>query len=197
MYLQTRVTLRAFPVATPRGRSVSFPIRGTMVTYVTWDVPHTYFTCANSPSWPTKNCLVWKWLLCEEFYIYWYTIENRQWIFFARNMLLMWPHIYRYNKHCKINLKWSINIYIMSAHQLCMFLVITNMCWDHAAYLWIFVGFVHASAWVVCIWSFFCLSEYWRICSLGNIIKLTWAFMLKSNVQKVRSPCLFSESWWL
>ncbi len=32
-----RVTLRAFPVATPRGRSVSFPIRGTMVTYVTWD----------------------------------------------------------------------------------------------------------------------------------------------------------------
>ncbi len=38
MYLQTRVTLRAFPVATPRGRSVSFPTRGTMVTYVTWDV---------------------------------------------------------------------------------------------------------------------------------------------------------------
>ncbi len=35
MYLQTRVTPRAFPVATPRGRSVSFPIRGTMVTYVT------------------------------------------------------------------------------------------------------------------------------------------------------------------
>ncbi len=35
MYLQTRVTLRAFPVATSRGRSVSFPIRGTMVTYVT------------------------------------------------------------------------------------------------------------------------------------------------------------------
>ncbi len=30
-----RVTLRAFPVATPRGRSVSFPSRGTMVTYVT------------------------------------------------------------------------------------------------------------------------------------------------------------------
>ncbi len=25
----------AYPVATPRGRSVSFPIRGTMVTYVT------------------------------------------------------------------------------------------------------------------------------------------------------------------
>ncbi len=42
MYLQTRVMLRAFPVATPRGRSVSFPIRGTMVTYVTWDVlPHS------------------------------------------------------------------------------------------------------------------------------------------------------------
>ncbi len=38
MYLQTRVTLKAFPVATPRGRSVSFPTRGTMVTYVTWDV---------------------------------------------------------------------------------------------------------------------------------------------------------------
>ncbi len=38
MYLQTRVTLEAFPVATPRGRSVSFPTRGTMVTYVTWDV---------------------------------------------------------------------------------------------------------------------------------------------------------------
>ncbi len=36
--LQTRVTLKAFPVATPRGRSVSFPTRGTMVTYVTWDV---------------------------------------------------------------------------------------------------------------------------------------------------------------
>ncbi len=38
MYLQTQVTLRAFLVATPRGRSVSFPIRGTMVTYVTGDV---------------------------------------------------------------------------------------------------------------------------------------------------------------
>ncbi len=35
MYLQTRVTLGAFPVATPRGRSVLFPTRGTMVTYVT------------------------------------------------------------------------------------------------------------------------------------------------------------------
>ncbi len=35
MYLQTRVTLKAFPIATPRGRSVSFPTRGTMVTYVT------------------------------------------------------------------------------------------------------------------------------------------------------------------
>ncbi len=38
MYLQTRVTLKAFPVATPRGRSVSFPTQGTMVTYITWDV---------------------------------------------------------------------------------------------------------------------------------------------------------------
>ncbi len=36
--LQTWVTLTAFPIATPRGRSVSFPTRGTMVTYVTWDV---------------------------------------------------------------------------------------------------------------------------------------------------------------
>ncbi len=35
MYLQTRVTLKAFPIATPRGRSVSFPTRGTMVAYVT------------------------------------------------------------------------------------------------------------------------------------------------------------------
>ncbi len=35
MCLQTQVTLRAFPIATPRGRSVSFPTRGTMVTYVT------------------------------------------------------------------------------------------------------------------------------------------------------------------
>ncbi len=34
--LHTRVTLTAFPpIATPRGRSVSFPTRGTMVTYVT------------------------------------------------------------------------------------------------------------------------------------------------------------------
>ncbi len=33
--LQTRVTLTVFPIATPRGRSVSFPTRGTMVTYVT------------------------------------------------------------------------------------------------------------------------------------------------------------------
>ncbi len=29
MYLQTRVTLKAFPVATPRGRSSKFPWRGT------------------------------------------------------------------------------------------------------------------------------------------------------------------------
>ncbi len=36
--LQTRVTLTAFPIVTPRGRSVSFPTRGTMVTYVTGDV---------------------------------------------------------------------------------------------------------------------------------------------------------------
>ncbi len=36
--LQTRVTLMAFPIATPRGRSVSYPTRGTMVTYVTGDV---------------------------------------------------------------------------------------------------------------------------------------------------------------
>ncbi len=49
MYLQTRVTLRAFPVATPRGRSVSFPIRGTMVTYVTWDVFFSPNPCWRSP----------------------------------------------------------------------------------------------------------------------------------------------------
>ncbi len=30
--LQTWVTLKAFPIETPRGRSVSFPIQGTMVT---------------------------------------------------------------------------------------------------------------------------------------------------------------------
>ncbi len=30
--LQTRVTLTAFPIVTPRGRSVSFPTQGTMVT---------------------------------------------------------------------------------------------------------------------------------------------------------------------
>ncbi len=37
MFLQARVTLEAFPIVAPRGRSVSFPTRGTMVTYVTWD----------------------------------------------------------------------------------------------------------------------------------------------------------------
>lgn len=31
--------------------------------------------------WPTENCLVWKWLLCE------------QWVFFALKYLLMWPHL--------------------------------------------------------------------------------------------------------
>ncbi len=31
--LQARVTQTTFPIATPRGRSVSFPIQGTMVTY--------------------------------------------------------------------------------------------------------------------------------------------------------------------
>jgi len=36
--LQTRVTLTTFPIATPRGRSVSFPTQGAMVTYVAWDV---------------------------------------------------------------------------------------------------------------------------------------------------------------
>ncbi len=43
--LQARVTLTTFPIATPRGRSVSFPIRGTMVTYVTWD---------ETPPWDAK-----------------------------------------------------------------------------------------------------------------------------------------------
>ncbi len=36
--LQVPVTQTAFPIATPRGRSVSFPTQGTMVTYITWDV---------------------------------------------------------------------------------------------------------------------------------------------------------------
>ncbi len=44
MFLQARVTLEAFPIVAPRGRSVSFPTRGTMVTYVTWDVSCTQ-TC--------------------------------------------------------------------------------------------------------------------------------------------------------
>ncbi len=47
MFLQARVTLEAFPIVAPRGRSVSFPTRGTMVTYVTWDVfiaVNDYFT---------------------------------------------------------------------------------------------------------------------------------------------------------
>ncbi len=47
MFLQARVTLEAFPIVAPRGRSVSFPTRGTMVTYVTWDVSSLmshYFT---------------------------------------------------------------------------------------------------------------------------------------------------------
>ncbi len=34
MYLQTRVTLRAFPIATPRGCNVSFPTRGERLGYV-------------------------------------------------------------------------------------------------------------------------------------------------------------------
>ncbi len=33
--LHTRVMLTASAIVTPRGRSVSFPTRGTMVTYVT------------------------------------------------------------------------------------------------------------------------------------------------------------------
>ncbi len=33
--LHTRVTLTAFPIVTPRGRSVSLPTWRTMVTYVT------------------------------------------------------------------------------------------------------------------------------------------------------------------
>ncbi len=47
MYLQTRVTLRAFPVATPRGRSVEFPWRGTnciqwSVFFVKWALKVNY-----------------------------------------------------------------------------------------------------------------------------------------------------------
>ncbi len=33
MYLQTRVTLRAFPVVTPRGRSSKFSWRGTQYNH--------------------------------------------------------------------------------------------------------------------------------------------------------------------
>ncbi len=59
MYLQTRVTLRAFPVATPRGRSVSFPIRGTMVTFVTWDVFNvTRFEWYHSIEWPLSVVII-------------------------------------------------------------------------------------------------------------------------------------------
>ncbi len=59
MYLQTRVTLRAFPVATPRGRSVSFPIRGTMVTYVTWDVPAYSWGKSKNSSVIHHSCFPW------------------------------------------------------------------------------------------------------------------------------------------
>ncbi len=63
MYLQTRVTLEAFPVATPRGRSVSFPTRGTMVTYVTWDVLCAYTTKSILPrvNIPDKSPWVQLW----------------------------------------------------------------------------------------------------------------------------------------
>ncbi len=56
MYLQTRVTLEAFPVATPRGRSVSFPTRGTVVTYVTWD---DFSSCLFKPCLSKMPSLLW------------------------------------------------------------------------------------------------------------------------------------------
>ncbi len=45
MYLQTRVTLRAFPVATPRGRSSKFPWRGTFIKSIkSFVFPYSFFT---------------------------------------------------------------------------------------------------------------------------------------------------------
>ncbi len=38
MYLQTRATLRAFPIATPRGRSSKFPWRGIMSIILVCDI---------------------------------------------------------------------------------------------------------------------------------------------------------------
>ncbi len=70
MYLQTRVTLRAFPVATPRGCSVSFPIRGTMVTYITWDVSSHWISCltlkSNYVSYTLQNNKGRHWWFDEE-----------------------------------------------------------------------------------------------------------------------------------
>ncbi len=64
-----RVTLRAFPVATPRGRSVSFPTRGTMVTYVTWDdfnVWHPFwFVEQTTLFYQQQNYWAWKHTLWE------------------------------------------------------------------------------------------------------------------------------------
>ncbi len=65
MYLQTRVTLEAFPVATPRGRSVSFPTRGTMVTYVTWDVIKVNFPLY---IWDLYLYIIWK---LNKLYFHW------------------------------------------------------------------------------------------------------------------------------
>ncbi len=39
-YLQTRVTLKAFPVATPKGRSSKFPWRGTSAVVGLIQLPH-------------------------------------------------------------------------------------------------------------------------------------------------------------
>ncbi len=58
MYLQTRVTLKAFPIATPRGRSVSFSTRGTMVTYVTWDVFALMISLKDNKSNQIKSLLL-------------------------------------------------------------------------------------------------------------------------------------------
>lgn len=47
--------------------------------------------------WTTENCLVWKWLLSELCFIHRYTNDDRQWTFFAHEimpeMLLTWPQI--------------------------------------------------------------------------------------------------------
>ncbi len=92
MYLQTRVTLEAFPVATPRGRSVSFPTRGTMVTYVTWDVLYSKVSHFQLPvqifniiSWTLnsgqqnsyfKCCALWKLKKNQKILMFHFTVDK-------------------------------------------------------------------------------------------------------------------------